>query len=128
MAKDDHIMIEEAFAQKRMSKALLSRLISYIRPYKRTFFLNLLFTLLATISQLLGPKFIQIGIDRYLAGGATLAGYHQHITCFCVEGKSAVLVSGNTRTGAPDYDSRKRDGIPVFVCHLAANRSVLAIR
>jgi ATP-binding cassette subfamily B multidrug efflux pump len=67
MAKDDHIMIEEAFAQKRMSRALLSRLVSYIRPYKRTFFLNLVFTLLATISQLLGPKFIQVGIDRYLA-------------------------------------------------------------
>ena len=67
MAKDDHIMIEEAFAQQRMSRALLSRLVGYIRPYKRTFYLNLLFTLLATISQLLGPKFIQIGIDRYLA-------------------------------------------------------------
>jgi ATP-binding cassette subfamily B protein len=32
----------------------------------RIFALNLLFTLLATASQLLGPKFIQIGIDRYL--------------------------------------------------------------
>lgn len=60
-------MIEEAFAQKRMSRALLARLISYIRPYKRTFYLNLLFTLLATASQLLGPKFIQTGIDRYLS-------------------------------------------------------------
>ena len=67
MAKHDHIMIEEAFAQKRMSKALLSRLASYIRPYRRTFYLNLFFTLLATISQLLGPKFVQVGIDRYLA-------------------------------------------------------------
>jgi ABC-type multidrug transport system fused ATPase/permease subunit len=67
MAKDDHIMIDEAFAQQRMSRALLSRLGGYIRPYKRTFFLNLLFTLLATISQLLGPKFIQIGIDQYLS-------------------------------------------------------------
>ncbi|HVK57945.1 MAG TPA: ABC transporter ATP-binding protein [Candidatus Kapabacteria bacterium] len=67
MGKDDHIMIEEAFAQRRMSKALLTRLISYIRPYRRIFFLNLIFTLLATISQLLGPKFIQIGIDRYLS-------------------------------------------------------------
>jgi ATP-binding cassette subfamily B protein len=67
MAKHDHIMLDEAFAQKRMSRALLSRLISYIRPYKRIFYLNLLFTLLATISQLLGPKFIQIGIDRYLS-------------------------------------------------------------
>ena len=67
MARHDHIMIEEAFAQRRMSGALLGRLASYIRPYKRTFFLNLVFTLLATVSQLLGPKFIQVGIDRYLA-------------------------------------------------------------
>lgn len=67
MAKHDHVMIEEAFAQKRMSRALLLRLLSYIRPYRRIFFLNLVFTLLATISQLLGPKFIQIGIDRYLS-------------------------------------------------------------
>ena len=66
-AKHDHLLIDEAFAQKRMSKALLRRLASYVRPYKRTFLLNLVFTLLATISQLLGPKFIQVGIDRYLA-------------------------------------------------------------
>src|SRR5438093_6281991 len=49
-----------------MSKATFLRLLSYVRPYLRTVQLNLLFTLLATISQLLGPKFIQIGIDRYL--------------------------------------------------------------
>src|SRR5438876_249127 len=49
-----------------MSKATFLRLLSYVRPYSRTVQLNLLFTLLATISQLLGPKFIQIGIDRYL--------------------------------------------------------------
>ncbi len=67
MAKDDHIMIDEAFAQKRMSRSLFRRLAGYIRPYRRTFLLNLVFTLLATVSQLLGPKFIQVGIDRYLA-------------------------------------------------------------
>jgi ABC-type multidrug transport system fused ATPase/permease subunit len=67
MAKDDHIMIEEAFAQKRMTKAIFLRLAKYVGPYQRIFFLNLLFTLLATVSQLLGPKFIQLGIDRYLA-------------------------------------------------------------
>src|SRR5688572_896926 len=67
MAKDDHILIDEAFAQREMSKDLLRRLIAYVRPYKRTFFLNLWLTLLATISQLLGPKFIQIGIDKYLS-------------------------------------------------------------
>ena len=67
MAKDDHILIDEAFAQRGMSKDLLRRLTGYIRPYKATFFLNLVLTLLATISQLLGPKFIQVGIDKYLA-------------------------------------------------------------
>jgi len=67
VAGDDHILLEEAFAQKRMSKAIFLRLAAYIRPYRGIFALNLLFTLLATVSQLLGPKFIQIGIDRYLA-------------------------------------------------------------
>ena len=67
MAKDDHILIDEAFAQRGMSTNLLRRLIGYVRPYKATFFLNLVLTLLATVSQLLGPKFIQLGIDKYLA-------------------------------------------------------------
>ena len=58
--------LEEAFAQKRMSRATFTRLAAYVRPYRRVFALNLVFTLLATVSQLLGPKFIQIGIDRYL--------------------------------------------------------------
>src|SRR5688572_5175053 len=67
MAKDDHILLDEAFAQRGMSKDLFGRLVGYIRPYQRTFFLNLVLTLLATVSQLLGPKFIQVGIDKYLA-------------------------------------------------------------
>src|SRR5256885_13004011 len=66
MAKNDDILLEEEFTQKRMSASTFWRLASYLRPYKRTFVLNLLFTILATLSQLLGPKFIQIGIDRYL--------------------------------------------------------------
>ncbi len=64
-AKDD-ILIEEQFAQKRMSAGTFRRLAGYVRPYRRLFALNLVFTILATISQLLGPKFIQVGIDRYL--------------------------------------------------------------
>lgn len=66
MASQIDIELEEATAQKRMSRAVFFRLAAFIHPYRRTFALNLLFTLLATISQLLGPKFIQIGIDRYL--------------------------------------------------------------
>src|SRR3989475_11258989 len=49
-----------------MSRATFLRLLRYVRPYRRLFQFNLLLTLLATLSQLLGPKFIQVGIDRYL--------------------------------------------------------------
>src|SRR6185436_4382235 len=67
----EDILLEEQFAQKRMSASTFWRLASFVRPYKRTFFLNLVFTILATLSQLLGPKFIQIGIDRYLTQTST---------------------------------------------------------
>lgn len=68
MASQIDIEIEEATAQRRMTRALFFRLAAFLRPYRRAFAANLLFTLLATTSQLLGPKFIQVGIDRYLAG------------------------------------------------------------
>jgi ABC-type multidrug transport system fused ATPase/permease subunit len=71
MSHNDDILLEEQFAQKRMSGSIFRRLASYVRPYRRTFALNLAFTILATISQLLGPKFIQLGIDRYLTSFAT---------------------------------------------------------
>src|SRR5947208_12641101 len=54
-----------------MSKATFLRLLRYVRPYQRLFQFNLLLTVLATLSQLLGPKFIQIGIDRYLTNFAS---------------------------------------------------------
>jgi ATP-binding cassette subfamily B multidrug efflux pump len=66
MSQADDILIEEAFAQRAMSKSLFLRLMTYVRPYRRTFIINIWFTILATISQLFGPKFIQLGIDRYL--------------------------------------------------------------
>jgi ATP-binding cassette subfamily B protein len=71
MAAAQDIELEEAFARKRMSRATLLRLAAYVRPYRRIFVGNLAFTLLATISQLLGPKFIQLGIDRYLTVSST---------------------------------------------------------
>src|SRR6266851_1071455 len=66
MPTNDDILLEEAFAQKPMGAGTFWRLASYVRPYRRTLLLNLLFTVLATLSQLLGPKFIQVGIDRFL--------------------------------------------------------------
>src|SRR5215468_3967430 len=66
MAKSVDIELEELFARKRMSRDIFLRLVRSLGPYRRMFLLNLLFTLGATASQLLGPKFIQLGIDRYL--------------------------------------------------------------
>jgi ATP-binding cassette subfamily B multidrug efflux pump len=77
MAGEDDILIEEAFTQTRMTKSLVARLYRYVKPYQRTFVLNLVFTLLATASLLLGPRFIQLGIDRYLSGGISAeAAFH----------------------------------------------------
>src|SRR5256885_14930669 len=69
-AKTD-ILLEEEFAQKQMSARTFWLLASYVRPYRNAFILNLIFTALATVSQLLGPKFIQIGIDRYLTNSTS---------------------------------------------------------
>ena len=66
----DDILLEEAFAQRPMSRQTFRRLFDYVRPYRRIFALNLVCTALATVAQLLGPKFIQVGIDRYLTGGS----------------------------------------------------------
>jgi ABC-type multidrug transport system fused ATPase/permease subunit len=66
MPRRSDIDLEEQFARKRMSKGVFLRLMRYTRPYRRRFVMNLAFTLCATVSQLLGPKFIQVGIDRYL--------------------------------------------------------------
>src|SRR3954451_13949675 len=71
MASKDDILLDEQFAQTRMSKGTFLRLMSYVKPYRRMFALNLAMTILATVSQLLGPKFIQIGIDRYLTNFTT---------------------------------------------------------
>jgi len=79
MASQIDIELEEATAQRRMSKAIFFRLAAYLRPYRRIFALNLVFTLLATVSQLLGPKFIQIGIDRYLTNFSSAQAAYQGI-------------------------------------------------
>ena len=75
MPTKDDILLEEHFAQQRMSRGLLTRLGGYLRPFRRMFWINLVLSVLATVSQLLGPKLIQVGLDRYLihGGAAELA-------------------------------------------------------
>ena len=66
MANQGDIELEEAFARRRMTRAIFRRLAGFIRPYRTIFILNICLTAAATLSQLLGPKLIQIGIDNYL--------------------------------------------------------------
>ncbi len=66
MATHDDIALDEEFAQTKMRGSLVRRLFSYTRPYRRAFIWNLILTVLATASTLLGPKLIQYGIDEYL--------------------------------------------------------------
>jgi ABC-type multidrug transport system fused ATPase/permease subunit len=66
MATHDDIALDEEFAQAPMRGTLVRRLLSFGRSYRVPFVLNLGLTLLATVSTLAGPRFIQHGIDQYL--------------------------------------------------------------
>jgi ABC-type multidrug transport system fused ATPase/permease subunit len=79
MPSQTDIELEEQFTRKRMSRETFRRLAACLRPYRRAFVWNLVFTLLATVSALFGPKFIQIGIDRHLTGGAAAAEAYRGI-------------------------------------------------
>jgi len=79
MPAQPDLELEEAFEQKQMSRATFRRLAGYLGPYRRLFALNLALTLLATVSQLLGPKLIQIGIDRHLTNWSSVPAAIQGI-------------------------------------------------
>src|ERR1043166_2933472 len=62
------IQLEEDFAQGKMDKNLFLRLWAFTAPYRWRYVVNITLALLATVSSLLGPKIIQIAVDRFLAG------------------------------------------------------------
>lgn len=96
MATHDDIALDEEFAQTKMRGSLLRRLFAYTRPYRRTFLLNLVLTILATALTLLGPRLIQHGIDRYLlpafSGGAGKSTATAEVTSAANRG--ILIVSG----------------------------------
>lgn len=93
MSAPDDSLLEEEFAQTRMSGATFRRLSALLRPYRTTVVLNLLFTLLATGSQLLGPMLIQRGIDHHLTGHVEAAAALQGLSVV------AALYLGNLLLG-----------------------------
>ena len=67
------VLLEEALAQKPLSLAMIRRLMGWARPYRTAVVINIGATILSVLSQLMGPKLIQIGIDKYLTHIATRA-------------------------------------------------------
>jgi len=65
MAVADPIL-EEELDRRPMDGALLTRLAHFLRPYRVAVVISLSASVGMVICQLLGPRFIQMGIDRYL--------------------------------------------------------------
>ncbi|MBC8128312.1 MAG: ABC transporter ATP-binding protein, partial [Gloeobacteraceae cyanobacterium ES-bin-144] len=59
-------LLEEELAERPMSGALLSRLLGYLRPHRRSVLMSVTASIGMVVCQLLGPRFIQLGIDRHL--------------------------------------------------------------
>ena len=58
------VQLEEELTRRTMDFAMLRRLMTWSRPYRLSLVLNFFGTALAILSQLVGPKLIQTGIDR----------------------------------------------------------------
>lgn len=59
-------LIEEEVARTAIRGTIIRRIWKYIRPYWKSCLITAICTVLSTICELLWPKLIQIGIDRYL--------------------------------------------------------------
>ncbi|HLY19294.1 MAG TPA: ABC transporter ATP-binding protein [Bryobacteraceae bacterium] len=59
--------MEEEVLGKAYDSRLMRRLLAYMRPYRRYVALSLVFLLLQSVLQVLGPLLTKIAVDRYLA-------------------------------------------------------------
>ena len=63
--------MEEEVLGKAYDSRLMRRLLGYMRPYRGYVSLSLVFLLLQSILQVLGPLLTKVAVDRYLAPSAT---------------------------------------------------------
>ena len=63
--------MEEEVLGRAYDSRIMRRLLGYMRPYRRLVFFSLLFLLLQSGFQVLGPLLTKIAVDRYLAPSAT---------------------------------------------------------
>src|ERR1700733_3930552 len=63
--------VEEEVLGKAYDARLMRRLLGYMRPYRGYVALSLVFLLLQSVLQVLGPLLTKIAVDRYLAPSPT---------------------------------------------------------
>jgi ATP-binding cassette subfamily B protein len=63
--------VEEEVLGKAYDSRLMRRLLGYMRPYRGYVALSLVFLLLQSVLQVLGPLLTKIAVDRYLAPNPT---------------------------------------------------------
>lgn len=62
-------LIDDEELEKPFDIEQFKRLMSYTRPYKKQLAITLVLMVIASICGLLGPFFLQIGIDNYIVKG-----------------------------------------------------------
>jgi len=70
---DDHARlekVEEEVLGKAYDSRLMRRLLGYMRPYRTTIVISLIFLLAQSVLQVLGPLLTRIAIDKYLQHNA----------------------------------------------------------
>ena len=60
-------VVEEEVLGKAYDARLMRRLLTYLRPYKAVVAVSLLFLLIASVLEVLGPLLTKLAIDKYLA-------------------------------------------------------------
>src|SRR5690242_4377213 len=61
--------IDEEFSQRKMDKHLFRRLWASTAPHRGRYYGNIGLALIAKLSAFVGPKIIQVGIDRFMVNG-----------------------------------------------------------
>ena len=62
-------LIDDEELEKPFNAAQFKRLMGYAKPYKKQMFITLVLMIIASVCGLLGPYFLQLGIDNYIVQG-----------------------------------------------------------
>ncbi len=96
--------MEEEVLGKAYDGRLMRRLVRYLRPYRGTVVISLVFLLAQSMAQVIGPLLTELAIDRYLVHPE-----HPQIPLFHVR-----WTTGSPPTSGPDSRRSRRSISPRF--------------